>query len=112
MFSLLLYERGSEMKQPVTNRDKSRSGEMNLQTNLLTNIAPPNPGGGERGRWNVGGKVVIYLMYLPCAYRNTCLKAENTLGNTDETVRRRRDSEEEKGEAKIESHLYEQAGMK
>ncbi len=40
MFLPPLCARGGEMKRPVTNRDMPRWGEMNLQTNLLTSIAP------------------------------------------------------------------------
>lgn len=69
MFSLPLCERGSMMKQPVTDRDKPRWGEMNLQTNPPENIAPKPRRMRKSGRWKAGRKVLIYLMYLLCAYK-------------------------------------------
>lgn len=86
---------------------------MNLQTNAPANIAPENLGeekaGREAGDWKVGGKVPSHIMCLPCAYQNRRLRGGKThLGIT----RNRQRQWGGTGRGKIESHLYEQAGMK
>ena len=87
------------MKRPVTNRDKSRSWEMNLQTNLLTNIAPPKPGRREREVESRRKGADLSNVFAVCLSKHVP-ESWNTLGNiqrgSPETVKREKEKQKKR----------------
>lgn len=70
------------MNRSVTNRDKRRTRgdeSANKSANKYSSLKLVRK---REVEWEMGNRRKgAYQMYLPCAYHNTCLKAQNTLGN-------------------------------